>query len=53
MSSARSDEGKARVFASQAQMERKRFLLKRERERSEWPQAEVAERKKEVHGGQI
>ena len=37
MSSARSDEGKARVSASQAQMERKRFLLKRERERSEWP----------------
>ena len=39
MSSARTDDGKARVSASQAQMERKRFLLKkeRERERNEWP----------------
>lgn len=53
MSSARTDEGKARVSASQAQMERKRFLLKKERERQKGVNdlVEVAERKKEVHAG--
>ena len=57
MSAAPAGEGKATVSASQAQMGRKRFLLKkrereREREKGMNDLVVIAERKKEVHGGQ-